>query len=202
MTAALEAGAEAIIPHESLEGCREHARREPDLLLGGERGGVRPPDFDLGNSPAEYTPERVAGRRVAFSTTNGTRTLLACRGAASVLLGCLNNRAATVERLVDFNGDVLLACSAKEGRPNLEDTLCAGLLVDSLLERLEAAHATDRALLARELARALPPTPDNLGRSDHGRLMLELGLAADIESCAALDTRRTVGRWTRGEVVV
>lgn len=32
-------------------------------------------DFDLGNSPAECIPERVRGKRLFMSTTNGTRAL-------------------------------------------------------------------------------------------------------------------------------
>lgn len=202
VTAALESGAAAVIPHATLDECRGHARREPGVLLGGERGGIKPADFDLGNSPGEYTPEKVGGKRIAFSTTNGTRALLACRGAESVLLGCLNNRAATAERLAELEADTLLVCSAKQGRPNLEDTLCAGLLVERLRELVVGMQVTDRARLSLELAHALPPTPDNLARSDHGRLMLELGLRNDIQRCAELDVRSTVGRWTGGEIII
>ncbi len=60
-------------------------------LLGGERGGARIDGFDFGNSPGDYTPERVAGRTVVFTTTNGTRALLHCRSAARVALGAFVN---------------------------------------------------------------------------------------------------------------
>ena len=64
------------------------AQRSPGLLLAGERNGLLIDSaqtggapFDFGNSPREFTPERVAGRTIAITTTNGTRALRACRGA-------------------------------------------------------------------------------------------------------------------------
>src|SRR5215218_3513126 len=74
---ALAAGATEVVPFlevsQALEAAEKHGRR--DIVLGGERGGKRIDGFDLGNSPAEYTPATVGGRRVFFTTTNGTRAL-------------------------------------------------------------------------------------------------------------------------------
>src|SRR4051812_42560200 len=73
---ALAAQAVEVAPFRDVEDARRLAN---DLgnkaVLGGERGGVPIPGFDLGNSPAEYTSERVAGKTVIFTTTNGTRAL-------------------------------------------------------------------------------------------------------------------------------
>ena len=56
--------------------------RGADPVLDRRRAGRGPPPgFDHGNSPAEYTPDRVRGRTVVFTTTNGTRALLALGGA-------------------------------------------------------------------------------------------------------------------------
>jgi 2-phosphosulfolactate phosphatase len=60
-------------------------------LLAGEVGGMRPPGFDLGNSPAEMLATDLAGREIVFSTTNGTRALRACAGARAILAGSLRN---------------------------------------------------------------------------------------------------------------
>ena len=93
ITAALAAGAERVIPCGELDDARrvreELAGGRPPVsaLLGGERGGLPIAGFDLGNSPAEYTPERVAGRTIAFTTTNGTQAMLHCRQAGRVLSG-------------------------------------------------------------------------------------------------------------------
>ena len=54
---------------------RRQRRVATNVVLGGERGGKRIDGFDLGNSPSEYTPTAVGGRRVFITTTNGTRAL-------------------------------------------------------------------------------------------------------------------------------
>jgi 2-phosphosulfolactate phosphatase len=72
IVAALAAGCPAVIPTETPEEARKIARMR-DCLLGGERNSVRIEGFHFGNSPLEYTSERIAGRPIAFTTTNGTR---------------------------------------------------------------------------------------------------------------------------------
>ncbi|MBS7654517.1 2-phosphosulfolactate phosphatase, partial [Candidatus Bathyarchaeota archaeon] len=72
---ALANGAEAIIPVKTLrEAYRIHARN-PKYLLAGERGGLKPRGFDLGNSPLEYTSERVHGKIILLTTTSGTTAI-------------------------------------------------------------------------------------------------------------------------------
>ncbi len=199
ITAALSNGAAAVIPHAELDHCRATRKTEPSLLLGGERGGLRPADFDLGNSPAEYTADRIAGRRIAFSTTNGTRALAGCGEAAAVWLGAFTNRAAVAEMLLRNKRDTILVCAGKLHLANLEDTACAGAIVDSL--RSVGVTLTDRARVAwavydqyRGDLRAL------LAESDHGRLLVDIGLGTDIDLCAELDTCHTVGHYREGEI--
>ena len=79
-------------------------QKQPDVLLGGERDGVKiraaqtgGVDFDLGNSPREYTPEKVRGKTIVSTTTNGTRALRACAGAQTVLAASFLNLAATAK---------------------------------------------------------------------------------------------------------
>src|SRR5689334_1426420 len=54
---ALAAGAACVRPCAEVEEARALVgqMRIGRALLGGERGGVAPPGFDLGNSPREYT---------------------------------------------------------------------------------------------------------------------------------------------------
>ncbi len=74
---ALHNGAEAVQAFASLDDLRAAAAAWPAdaRLLLGERGGQMLEGFDLGNSPVAVTPERVAGKRLFMSTTNGTRAL-------------------------------------------------------------------------------------------------------------------------------
>src|SRR5580692_7380997 len=95
---ALANGADAVIPVAEIPEALAAKRARPDLLLGGEREGVRiradqtgGVDFDLGNSPREFTRERVAGRTIILTTTNGSRALRACAGARAVFAGSFLN---------------------------------------------------------------------------------------------------------------
>src|SRR5581483_4631948 len=94
MITALANGAVAVVPVGEIEDALALRRQDPAVLLAGEREGVRirahltgGVDFDLGNSPREFTREVVAGRTIVMTTTNGTRALRSCAHAREVLIG-------------------------------------------------------------------------------------------------------------------
>ena len=103
---ALHHGAKAIVPVSEISEALALRRKQPDVLLGGERDSVRIGaaqgsgiDFDLGNSPREYAPEKVGGKTIVSTTTNGTRALRACAGAQTVLAASFLNLTATARFL-------------------------------------------------------------------------------------------------------
>ncbi len=125
---ALHNGAQAIIPVSEIAEAVAIRKREPGVLLGGERNGVRISadgiDFDLGNSPREYTPEKVHGKTIVSTTTNGTRALRACVNAQTVLAASFLSLTATVEFLRQNNfKNILLVCAGTGENAALEDTL-------------------------------------------------------------------------------
>src|SRR3989442_2975440 len=73
--------------------------RHPGALLCGEREGLRIPGYDLGNSPFEYVPERVAGKTLVFASTNGSQALRLAARQRQRVLACLANLSAAVQRL-------------------------------------------------------------------------------------------------------
>lgn len=189
IVAALAGGARAVVPVGSPEEARTRARTWDGgpVLVGGERGGNPPPGFDCGNSPAEYTPERVAGRTVIFTTTNGTRALLAVQAASRVSVGGFVNAAAVARWARAEPGDVLLVCAGERGRFCLEDAVCAGLLVS----RLEQANGalTDSARAARALwARYAGDLPAMLAEATWAQALVAQGRGSDLPLCIALDT--------------
>src|SRR5262249_9659060 len=107
---ALANGAEAIFPAATVEEARALKEKTPSLLLAGERHGLPPEGFDLGNSPREFTAEKVKGRKIVHTTTNGTLAWLACRNAAETLGAAFLNLNAVTERLRRKGGPVLLVC--------------------------------------------------------------------------------------------
>src|ERR1700722_10394445 len=129
---ALEHGAAGIVPVREADEAIVVMRRlgRERSLLCGERDSRLIAGFDLDNSPASYTRERVAGKTLILTTTNGTRALLeAARGNSTVYCAALLNRAAIVERLVAAKGDAFILCAGNEGALSFEDTLCAGAIV-------------------------------------------------------------------------
>ena len=177
-------------------------------LLGGERGGLRIAGFDLGNSPAEYTPQRVAGKTIVLTTTNGTRAIHQCRLARRTLIGAFVSAAALVEQLVREER-VCLICAGTQGEVSRDDLLLAGLLVERLQRRSGLnCRLSDEAAAAREdWLRSFPMPaaasgliePERLAAeladSPGGRNLLAVGLEADILAAARLDLFARVPQW-------
>jgi len=140
MVTALENGAEAIIPVSEIAEALEIKRKEPDVLLAGERDGLRIDtnlsggiSFDFGNSPREFTKDKVAGKKIVMTTTNGTRALRSCAHAETVLVSSFLNLKPTAEYLQTRKPlHLLVVCSGTFEQPALEDVLAAGALCDHL----------------------------------------------------------------------
>jgi 2-phosphosulfolactate phosphatase len=138
---ALHNGAKAIIPVSEISEAIALRKRQPEVLLGGERDGVRIRaaqtggiDFDLGNSPREYTPEKIRGRTVVSTTTNGTRALRACAGAPTVLAASFLNLTATAQFIRQLQpAQILLVCAGTRENIATEDVLAAGALGEMLI---------------------------------------------------------------------
>jgi 2-phosphosulfolactate phosphatase len=113
---ALASGAIQVIPCLEVDEARLVAAVEVpgSTVLGGERGGLPIPGFGLGNSPREYTRQRVGGKTVVFTTTNGTRALLRCKAARRVLIGAFVNHSAICRELAD-EADFALLCAGTDG---------------------------------------------------------------------------------------
>jgi 2-phosphosulfolactate phosphatase len=198
MLTALGHGAKAIIPAASIEEALELRARHPGALLAGERDGVRilghlarGVDFDLGNSPREFTSEQVAGRTIIITTTNGTRALQACADAQTVIIGAFLNLAALAARLRQEKPERLtLVCSGTYEAAAYEDTLCAGALCDQIWDSYAAGQIEDSAQIARELyRRERHDLPGAMQRARNGRRLLSRSeLAADVAFCLQHDT--------------
>jgi 2-phosphosulfolactate phosphatase len=205
ITAALAAGASEVVPCLDVDDARRMADRydRERPLLGGERGGVRIEGFDLGNSPAEYTPECVAGRRIVFTTTNGTKALLAARDTQRIAIGSFVNVSAVVAALADQE-TIDLVCAGTAGEVTAEDVLLAGMLANRLAIADTTLVLGDQAILARSgwqktsaAINAAPPRTtlvDTLRQSTGGKNLVSLGLDADVEYAAEVD-RHTIVPW-------
>lgn len=189
LTVALSNGARTVVPARTPAEALALRAGGPDTLACGERDGRIVPGFDLGNSPYEYTAERVSGRRLAFASTNGSLAMLAARHARRRVLAAFVNARAAVDR-VKREREVVIVCAGKLGGFSLEDAACAGLL----LARLEGEGGVASNAAAR-LARALAPADAAEVRTlvagaAHARDLAAMGGAyvRDLEFCSSLDT--------------
>ncbi|MGQ0552655.1 MAG: 2-phosphosulfolactate phosphatase [Planctomycetota bacterium] len=192
IVSALAAGAECVIPEGEVEAARLRARAE-GALLGGERKGLPPPGFDLGNSPASFTPERCGGRRVVLSTTNGTQAVLAVRGAAggpapTIWSMSLLNAEATARALAAAGAaSVLIVAAGTRGQVALDDVATAGCLAGSLL-LCGAADPGDGARVALAVFDTWKhDLPGLFRRCQSGRRLIAAGLEQDLSDCARVD---------------
>jgi 2-phosphosulfolactate phosphatase len=159
MITALGNGAAAVIPVGEIAEALEIRRRDPQVLLAGERDGLRiraqltdGTDFDLGNSPIEFSREKVAGKTIVTTTTNGTRALRACAHAKTVLVSSFLNLKATADWIVRVRPEnLLLVCSGTFEQAAYEDVLGAGAMCDALWEPCSKGEISDSALMARRL---------------------------------------------------
>jgi 2-phosphosulfolactate phosphatase len=222
MMTALANGAAEIVPVSEIAEALALREKDERLLLAGERGGLRiraeqtgSVDFNFGNSPREFTEERVRGRRIAITTTNGTRALRACAHAAEVWIGSFLNMAALAKAVAGSNlSEVLIVCAGTAEEASLEDTLAAGALCETLEWSNADARASgalgetrptvpvrlrDSAQIA--LATYLQNKRDLLGamaNARNGRKLLSIPeLAPDVAICFQRDTLSIIARMHR-----
>jgi 2-phosphosulfolactate phosphatase len=178
IVAALASGASGVQPVASLPEAFALKERDPEALLAGERGGQALPGFDLGNSPEDFTAERVKGRLVILTTTNGTQALAACRGARTVVTASLTNLEAVAGRLRNAGPPWIVVCAGCAGEFGVDDAVVAG----ALAEALDQEHAL--VSLYRSVRGELAET---LLRSEAGRELVKVGLEGDVPFCAQLN---------------
>jgi len=198
MVTALSNGASAVIPVENIPEALAVRQQRSDVLLAGERLGVRIQAsltgsiaFDLGNSPREFTAERVKGQAIVMTTTNGTRGLRSCAHARTVLAGSFLNLRATVDFIARQEpGPLLLVGSGTYEQAAYEDVLCAGAVCDALWPTRSSGVVADSAEIARRLF--LLEHNDLLGamqRSRNGRrLLARPDLRDDVPLCVQRNT--------------
>lgn len=188
VVAALDAGAAEIYPVVSVADAVGLATSlgRGDALLAGERGGRRIEGFHLGNSPCEFTAERVHAKRVVMSTTNGTAALVAAGVAERTVIASLVNLSAVAAEVAAAER-LAVVCAGHAGRFSMDDALCAGMLLRRLSERTPALELDDAGQAALALASRFDPDADFLLRCAWGTALAGLGREKDVRWCARMD---------------
>lgn len=185
MVSGIASGVQSITPVATVEECRQ--LQQAGYIAAAERNAQKVDGFDLDNSPFSFMDEKLIGAKIAMTTTNGTLSITKARASAvKVLVGAFLNIDSIIQYLKSQPYDVLMLCAGWKGRPNLEDTLFAGAVVDALQN--EYFVAEDSAIMAM---RAYQQGKDDmlgyLANSSHIRRLQRLGINKDISFCLQRD---------------
>jgi 2-phosphosulfolactate phosphatase len=159
------------------------------ILLGGERHGKMIEGFHLGNSPREYTEERVKGKSIIFSSTNGSQAMAKARYARELFVCAFVNISAVADAIRQEPRDFMILCSGSNGWLSMEDAVCGGMLVAKVMDDAQFDVAlSDGAQAARALFKAYGKSVLKMLRaSDHGKYLETIGFGDDLKACAAVD---------------
>lgn len=202
---ALERGARAVMPVLDMAQAGKIAGNlDPDVYrLGGERDGEKIEGYHLGNSPREYTQEAVEGRDVILNTTNGTRALERAKEAEHLVAASFLNATRVVNFVRDVADQVTIICAGRRNRLSLEDTLCAGLLLDRLWESQEPDAVTDSAHTAFTLYDTdRDHLRDALYGANHAERLARRGYSEDLDYCFQIDTLPVLPYYTDNRLVL
>lgn len=185
---AFEHGAVDVVPAAGPEAARAVARAGGDgeVILAGEHNMRSIPGF-ASYAPMALSREPLAGRRLVYSTTNGTVALWRARGAERVYAGALLNGAAVAADIKATCAErtVVLVCAGSGGEFNLEDFYGAGYIADCLLAGEGHWRASDAALAARACYRQYAEDPAGcLAASWLGRLLERVGSGEEMRYAA------------------
>lgn len=146
---AFENGAVSIIPVAEVAEAKDYKSR--GYLVAAERDGYILDFADFGNSPFNFTREKVNGKTIVYSTTNGTGIINLSMSAYMTVIGSFLNIGSLVKWLIKHDRDVLLLCAGWKNRFNIEDSVCAGAISYRLMKSKCYATICDSTLAAMDL---------------------------------------------------
>lgn len=165
-----------------------------NVLLCGERAGKKLPDFDLGNSPLEYTRESVKNKTILLTTTNGVKTIELVKEADKVIIGSFLNINSIVQYCNSYSGSILLVCCGNKGEISLEDTVCAGMIAElcNRKKEIQLSHSDDYFIACEMYHRFKNDLLDMMKTSSWGKQLIKLGLINDLVYCSQPDIYRLI----------
>lgn len=187
MCMAFKNGASAIIPVATTEEAEQY--KKEGYLIGAERNTRRCDFADFGNSPFEYTEEKVKGKEIVFTTTSGTRALDAAKDCRELLIGAFSNIDAVVDRSVQLGGRIVILCAGWNNKVNSEDLLFAGAFAQKLCEKTDAKLDSDAVRIVLDLWSGAKENPlAYLKKNDHYKRLVDNGVEKDAAYCLEQNT--------------
>ena len=180
--AAIENGVKGIIPVDSVDEAREYLKK--GYLAAAEREGQIVEGFTMGNSPISFLDPKLKGETIVLTTTNGTKAIKVAENKETVVIGSLNNLQSLTEWLIRQERNTLVLASGWKDKFNLEDTICAGAIIDGVMESGKFASKEDSSVAAKFIYRSAKENIFSyLKASSHRRRLRKLNLNADVNFC-------------------
>ncbi len=195
LLSALQNGCAGVIPASSIQEAQKIASGfdRKNVLLAGERKAIKPSYFDLGNSPLEFTSEVVKNKIIVLTTSNGTRLVKSLDQPSEVIACAILNVKAVTHYFNKKQKNVLLYCAGSDKKFSLEDAFCASLILQGLVgfsfsdgaSWLLKSASCNWGSLKKMTHRSVL---NIISQSQHAMRLKELGLAADVNYCAQINT--------------
>ncbi|WP_300383610.1 2-phosphosulfolactate phosphatase [Clostridium sp.] len=196
ITTALANGAKRVIPTLTVEQAfkikEELEKKSTSVLLGGERKALKIEGFDFTNSPLEYTKEKVKGKTIVLSTTNGTRAINLSLKAKKVYIGAMINAKALIDTIKEEKNDIVFINSGTNGEFTMDDFICSGYMI-KLLNKEVALDLSDIAKTA-EFIYDTKDVLEYIKDARHYGVLKSLNLEEDITYCCKKDIVEVVPR--------
>lgn len=183
-------GAKKIIPVGDMNDAMKIATTmdQKDYLLCGEKNGSKVEGYHLGNSPLEYTPEKISGKTLIFSSTNGTKAIKKAALANEIYIGGFLNQQSILNALKQHDDEIVLICSGWQGRLSFEDILFAGALIHEITGGQLPAGAKDGTKVAFGLFEKFgDDLTGHVRNSDHARRLAKIVPTDDVEFCCTVN---------------
>jgi 2-phosphosulfolactate phosphatase len=179
-------GAVAIIPVLDISEAKDYKAR--GYLLAAERDGYVLDFADFGNSPFNFTKDKVEGKTIVYSTTNGTGIINLASSAFMTVVGSFLNISSLTQWLIKQERNVLLFCAGWKNRFNIEDTVCAGAIAEKLMKSNLYSTVCDSTLAAMDLwSLASPDLPGYIEKAAQRTRLRDKMLDDCIEFCLTSD---------------
>jgi 2-phosphosulfolactate phosphatase len=203
ITTIFDRGAKRVLISDTVEQARKAAQLIPGRLLCGERNAKPLPDFDFGNSPAEFLRTQLSNRELILTTTNGTRAFFACPEQSIRLAGCFYNASAVtayaLTQAEKQSSNIAIICAAESGSFALDDTICAGYLAQEIQRQKSDIQCHESVLAARSLYQMYAP-PKLIKYSNSIQQVIHAGLEEDIAICLQQNVSTSIGQVAEREV--
>lgn len=125
-------GAKTLISVADLDEAYAIKKSHPSYLLIGERKGIKPADFDWGNSPAEIQTVPFQNKTIIFTTSAGTLGIHKAIHADTTITGAFVNASAVARFIQKRKPDYVTFLCTNDTSQDNEDIICAQYLTSLL----------------------------------------------------------------------